>query len=334
MAIREIPILEESLSVVKLASRPPPDNMKGVRLPLKPAADETGKVTQDALWLHYSTDPKISFARLLDQIGKELSNLGHSKPEEFAIFVLALARMMPAYQGSGIARLNSVLASVCDADVTLYFVVPPMFPDFFHFEIPPFRLGRLRTDKLRHRSDRAGSDYYTRYRDAFRDAWAIEREPKPVRVLDLLGVRDRIFNLPAFVPAREPWEYQAWDALTNGYFSVQNQVLFNDFWTELTVAQDALLALGASYFDPQTVRSVFRNQQIAVFLNIGIARTGHVAPAGVGAIQIDLANVHVHMPQRLFELKDQYSLEQFDASLYTAVSNFLRHSLHVDVGIN
>jgi hypothetical protein len=96
---------------------------------------------------------------------------------------------------------------------------------------------------------------------------------------------------------------------------VQNQVLFEEFWTELMTAQDALLALGAAYFDPQTVRvSIFRNQQVAVFLNLGAAKTGYVAPAGVGFIHIDLANIHNRVPQLLDELKTEYGFRQFDAS--------------------
>jgi hypothetical protein len=89
---------------------------------------------------------------------------------------------------------------------------------------------------------------------------------------------------------RDGWEYRAWDALTNGYFSILNRVLFNDFWTELISAQDALLALGAAYFDPQAIRSsIFQNQQVAVFLNLGTSQGGHVAPAGTGIPNIDLA---------------------------------------------
>jgi hypothetical protein len=341
MAIGEIPILEESLSAIKLAPQAPQDGKKGARLPLRPASDETGKVTQDALWLHYSTDTKVSFERILEHIRKDLTNSGHPKPDEFSIFVLALARLMPPHQGTAVARLNTVLASVCEADVSLYFVIPPVLPDFYQFEIPPFRLGRLRTDKLKYRSDRAGSDYYERYRDDLRDAWGIEREPKTVRVLDLQSFRHRILDVPAFVHAREPWEVQAWNALTDEYFSVQNQVLFNDFWTELITAQDALLALGAAYFDPQTVRSsVFRNLQVAVFLNLGGARTGYVAPAGVGFFHIELANTHVRVPQLLDELKRQYNFEQFDASpLHMSIKLFAsfvararRHQLsgHID----
>jgi hypothetical protein len=105
---------------------------------------------------------------------------------------------------------------------------------------------------------------------------------------------------------------------------VQNQVLFNAFWAELVTAQDALLALGAAYFDPQTVRSsIFRNQQVAVFLNLGAAKTGYVAPAGVGFVHIDLANIHVQVPQLLDKLKEQYGFRQFDTSpLHSSIRLF------------
>ena len=341
MPIREIPIIEEALSAIQLSTLPPRGDMEGARLPLKPAADETGQVSRDALWLHYSPNTKISFARLNEDIAKQLADAGHPMSDEFSLFLLAFARLMPDHLGSAASRLNSVLASVSDADVTLYFIILPAFPEFYQFEIPPFRLGRLRSDKLKYRSDRAGSDYYGRYRDAFRDAWAIERDPKTVRVLDLMSIRHRIFDVPLLGRERERWVYQAWDALTNGYFSVQNQVLFNAFWAELVTAQDALLALGAAYFDPQTVRSsIFQNQQVAVFLNLGAAKTGYVAPAGVGFVHIDLANIHVQVPQLLDKLKEQYGFRQFDTSplhssirLFTSfVARARRHQLsgHTD----
>ena len=150
----------------------------------------------------------------------------------------------------------------------------------------------------------------------FRDAWAVEREPKQVRVLDLMSIRPRIFDAPLPGLEREPWEYAAWDALTNGYFSVQNQTLFNEFWTELVSAQDALLALGAAFFDPQTVRSLFRNQQVIRLSTQSRRGLDGLCCAcrHVGFIPRDLANIHVRVPQLLGELKEQYGFEQFDLS--------------------
>jgi hypothetical protein len=72
------------------------------------------------------------------------------------------------------------------------------------------------------------------------------------------------------------------------------------------------------------VRSVFRGQQqIAVFLNIGTDRIGYVAPAGVGVIHIDMANIHVRVPQLIGELKRDYGFERFDASpLHSSIRLF------------
>ena len=221
MAIAEIPIFEEALSLVQLSTRSPIGETKGVQLPLNPAKDEAGQVTQDELWLHYSTNSKISFERVLQEITKHLGNLKHPKPDEFPLFVLALARLIPPYRGSAVARLNAVLASGCDADVTLFYIVPHAFPSYLPFEIPPFRLGRLRSDKLKHRSEKAGSDYYERYRTEFRGAWAAERDPKPVRVLEMMSIRNSIFDTSPLGRQREPWEVDAWNATLEGYFSTQ-----------------------------------------------------------------------------------------------------------------
>jgi hypothetical protein len=337
MAIRDHPLIEEALSAVQLSPRAPEADANGVKLPLKPARDETGQVTQDALWLHYSNNTTVSFQRLLKEIEKDLGKSRHPKPDEFSLFVLAFARLMQ--RGLARAALNTVLESVCDSDVSLFFIIPEsVIPDFYQFTIPPFRVGRLRTDTLRNRSNKAGSDFYERYRGLFGDAWAVEREPKATRVLDLVSLRSLIFDVPLLGRERERWEYNAWDALTNGYFSVQNQVLFDEFWAELVTVQDPLLTLGAAFFDPQTVRSpIFNNQQVAVFLNIGaVKKTGYVAPASIGVFNVDLANIHVRVPRLLTELKEQYSFERFDASpLHTSISLFAsfvararRHQLH------
>lgn len=314
MPIRENSLIEETLSTIQLSSDPPPTGVEGARLPLRPAIDEKGQVTRDDLWLHYSADTQISFHRLLAEISKQLEKEEHARPDEFAIFVLAFARMMSPHEGTNVARLNAVLASVSNADVSLFYFIPPVFPDFYKFEIPPFRFGRLRADTLRHRCERAGSDYYHRYREALPDSWAVEREPKKTRVFDAMRLRSSIFDASPFGRKRDIWEYRAWDELLNGYFSVQNRVLFDDFWAEVVSAQDPFLALGASYFDPRSVQSMFQSSQVAVFLNMGELKTGFVAPGGFGVIEIDLANIHVRVPQIAREMKQDFGFEQFDNS--------------------
>jgi hypothetical protein len=71
MLIPDTPVFEEALCAIQLSPHAPHGEIKGAQLPLRPARDETGKVTQDALWLHYSTDTKRSFGRLLEVISKQ-----------------------------------------------------------------------------------------------------------------------------------------------------------------------------------------------------------------------------------------------------------------------
>jgi hypothetical protein len=83
MPIREIPIIEEALSAIQLSTHPPSGDLKGAPLPLRPAADETGQVSRDALWLHYSPDTKLSFARLNEDIAKKVADAGHPMSDDF-----------------------------------------------------------------------------------------------------------------------------------------------------------------------------------------------------------------------------------------------------------
>jgi hypothetical protein len=91
-------------------------------------------------------------------------------------------------------------------------------------------------------------------------AWTIERAPQKVWVLDIAGIRSAIFGNSANVLSRESWECEAWESIVNGYFSLQNEVLFDGFWTELISAQTPLLALGAPFFDPRPLASYIKKK--------------------------------------------------------------------------
>jgi hypothetical protein len=67
-------------------------------------------------------------------------------------------------------RASATLMSIC-----IFFLGAEM-PNYFQYEIPPFRLGRLRSDKLRYNCTKAGSDFYERYKESLCEIWAIERK--------------------------------------------------------------------------------------------------------------------------------------------------------------
>src|SRR5205807_972933 len=181
MTLPDISEISEALSLIQLSVKEGSDEDPAVQIAFRPALDEKGRIAQEApLWLHYSSKTKLPFGRLVDRIGKELQAAGHSGNEGFALFVIALAVLTPPSQGSAVFRVDQIIGLVCDADVNLYFALFARLPEYLKFEMPPFRIGPLRADKLRYNCERADSDYYSRYESRISSAWVIERAPRPV----------------------------------------------------------------------------------------------------------------------------------------------------------
>jgi hypothetical protein len=84
----------------------------------------------------------------------------------------------------------------------------------------------------------------------------IERAPQPVRVLDVPRVRELVIGALEIAAYREPWELRAWESIVEGYFSLQNNVLFDEFWAEFTSVQTPLVVMGAPFFGPRPLKAV------------------------------------------------------------------------------
>jgi hypothetical protein len=327
MPIPDLPDFHEILSGIRLSPTKAPGQEASIQIPFMPAVDVSGPVSQEApLWLHYPSGTTVTFERLVQRINKELSASRHATTavlqgkavhDRFAIFALALAALTPSHRGDIISRLNKILDSVCDADVTLYHILAVRFPEQYKFEIPPFTIGPLRGQKLGYNCEKAQSDFYSRYRDTLLNAWAIEREPRKARVLDIPQIREGIFGSPIDKIGRQNWELQAWESIVNDYFSLHNTALFDQFQAELVSAQSILLAAGAPFFDTRSLymlSSVIQTHRVAVFLNLGTSKAGFVAPAGMGPLLIDVAGIHERVPNLLKELRKSYGFERFDES--------------------
>lgn len=204
-----------------------------------------------------------------------------------------------------------------EAVVSLYQVLGVEFPEEYQFELPPFTIGPLRTQKLAYNCEKAKSDFYDRYRDGLRDAWTIERKPLKVTVFDIPRIREANFGTPVDRIVRSDGDLQAWPSAVDGYFSLLNTVLFEQFQDEIVSVQSALLALGAPFFDPrplQMLSGVMKTHRVAVFLNLGADKGGFVAPGGTGPLLINLGGMNNRVPGLLNELKDSYGFEHFDDS--------------------
>lgn len=317
MAIPDVPELRELMTGVRLSLDGPTAQQVAARIPFLPAVDEAGYVRERQLWLHYPAATKVPFQRVRDRINQELQSSRHPKHDDFALFALALAALAPPDQGDMVSRVNKIISRVCDADVTLYHILRMDFPEQWRVDIPPFTIGPLRVQKLKYNSDKAGSDFFTRYRDELANSWAIEREPVPTRVFDFPLIQEEVLSGLTAIHARQPWETQALGALVDWYFSLHNRVLFENFLSELVSAQSVLLALGAPFFDTRSLQmlsGVIKTHRVAVFLNIGVHRQGFVAPGGTGPLLVDVAGIHDRVPRILKELKERYGIDRFDES--------------------
>jgi hypothetical protein len=226
MTIPDVPDLGELMLGIRLCPNKPPAQNAAVQIPFFPARDEAGRISQEPpLWLYYPADTRVTLKRLVERINKELSVVQHARRDEFALFVLAIAALSPPNYGNVISRVNGIIAQVCDADVSLYYILFAGFPEEHNFELPPFRLGPLRTEKLMYSCEKAESDYYSRYREMMQKAWAVQREPLKVRVFDIPPIRATIFDGPLGTATRQAWEFRAWESIVNNYFSLQNRVL-------------------------------------------------------------------------------------------------------------
>lgn len=317
MAIPDVPELRELLTGIRLSLDGPTAQQAAARIPFLPAVDESGYVRERELWLHYPATTKVPFKRVRDRVNQELQSSGHPKHDDFALFALALAALAPPDQGDMISRLNKILARVCDADVTLYHILRMDFPEEWRVAIPPFSMGPLRVQKLQYNSDKAGSDFFARYRDELMSSWAIEREPMPTRVFDFPAIQQEVLSSQTAIHERRSLETQVLSTLVDWYFSLHNRVLFEGFLSELVSAQSVLLALGAPFFDTRPLEmlsGVIKTHRVAVFLNIGNHRRGFVAPGGTGPLLIDVAGIHERVPRIISELKERYGVDRFDTS--------------------
>jgi hypothetical protein len=104
MPIPDVPDFREILSGLRLSPVKASDQEASVQIPFMPAVDVSGPVSQEApLWLHYPNGTRVAFERVLQRNNKELRAASHATtavlqgvivPDRFAIFVLALAKLM------------------------------------------------------------------------------------------------------------------------------------------------------------------------------------------------------------------------------------------------
>jgi hypothetical protein len=196
-------------------------------------------------------------------------------------------------------------------DVSLYHVLGFSLPSEFAFEMPPFRIGPTRIDKIRYRSERAGSDFHTRYASKLANSFCVERDPMPVQLLDLPRISTVLEGFGLYRDLTSD-EAPIFTELVDGYFGCLNSILFGHFWPEFSQIQHAGMCLGAPFVDPAAFMSIGAFTDVAIFKGLG--SRGFVAPRGSGPPILEWANIHKRVPTVRHELEERYGFNGFDAS--------------------
>jgi hypothetical protein len=266
----------------------------------------------------HKNDGKITFDRFRDRLRCELQNLGHKHTDGVLGALLALYSAHPARRRSPTSVLNAMLAKVVDGDLSQFFIFPyPPYPGFRTFKIGHFGIGELHSRKLRHRSERAGSDYFTLYGARLVDRFAIERDVTPARIvnLDELIKEYAVGQIGGTAP-------RLWTRCVEAYFQALAASYFDDFWEGLMEDQHLVIACGSSFIDARRLQYSPHAETVSVFLNINRS-WGHVAPGSLSGLRVDFVSLDQQIPRTVAKLREEFGIAQ-GAILPPLVKNFSR----------
>jgi hypothetical protein len=274
-------------------------------IPQSMATDASTTFAEPAIRIWYRNDGKISFDHFRDRLRGELRNLGHKHADETIGAVIALYSANPSRHTGPTSILNAMLARIADGDLTQFFIFPhPPYPGFRAFKIGRFDVGELDSKKLGYRSERAGSDYFDRYKERLIGGFAIEREVTPARVIDLNElIKEYDVGRIGGTPAR------LWNRCIEAYFQALAAAYFDDFWEALMEDQHLVISCGSSYLDEQHLRTAGFAEAVSIFLNINRS-WGHVAPGSLRALMIDFVSLDQQIPRAIAKLREEFGFVQ------------------------
>jgi len=132
-------------------------NSRGYRLP----DGRNGAIPP--IQILYSPSEGLTLDAIRDRIQKELQRHGHAESEPIAGCVLAIVAL--AHPKDRLPYLNAILDSVTTADLTQIVVLPTLNELTYRVRFGSFEIAPLDLDRLRYRSERAGSDFFELWGD-------------------------------------------------------------------------------------------------------------------------------------------------------------------------
>jgi hypothetical protein len=221
--------------------------------------------------------------------------------------------------GRAVERLNEILAAVVECDVTQVFAVPVPPPQGYEFRIGRFGVGPLNAQRLAYWCERAGSDYFERYKDRLRGGLSVERDVFQAKVVDwkrfVPELNRTLSHVGPAVRSSRP--------ILENYFQSVASELFMGFWEGLREDQVLTLAVGASLFSAEKLRVLPFAQSITILLRAASPRWGYVAPTSVG-VTIELAGTNTRIPEAEQTLRQYGVPAAGESELHASLSSFAR----------
>lgn len=196
----------------------------------------------------------MSLAALAERVATALARQGHDPwpddpgaARDLSWRVLALAAQTAGTADRRWENLQDLLATLSDARIESWAVLPMAETDARHHELGDFVYGVVDAQKLRALCQRVGSDFYERYRDRVVNNRAVRRCPRPIKCLDPDGFENR---------NQAPSAMDRFYRLTESYYGMLTHLDRASFLADLRSQQVPFAAAGLGFIDGPLLNSL------------------------------------------------------------------------------
>jgi Apea-like HEPN len=308
------------LSSLELTHQNGAGYMSEVAIPESEAEDRSATIVEKECRIWFKPVEDFTLESILGRIQQELQIAGHKSQRNIALTLLCFFCLHPQRRASPVGSLNELMSHVVEGDLSQFFIaITPPPANFRDFSFGSFTLGKLNTQRLGYRSDKAGSDYFRRWEETLIGRFAIEREVCRVKVFDwsLMMTRHRA---SLFVNSQSKG---LWDRFVQTYFHFVSVSYFEEFWQQFIEQQEIQVAIGAPFMGDRELR-LLPSSSVSIYMNINEGR-GFVAPHGARFLTMNFGGVDEAVPETLERLRTEFDFDpQNGGELHQAIKIYAR----------
>ena len=200
------------------------------------------RVPEQRLW--FRVEGPVTFDALRTRLQRELGNVGHIHDVTTTHAVLYNYALRPRAEATAVPKLNELIASITECDVTQVVVLPFPPPGEYRLRFGRFRIGQLDGNRLGYRCRKAGSDYWERYRPALEGNLSVERDLFQAKVVDWAAFAPEILEAAKSIAGLRIAELSIFD----DYFQAYASELYTTFWNGIQDDEPPPLPVGNTFF--------------------------------------------------------------------------------------